>query len=42
MLDQFYAAHLTSSQMRKQLHAFPVSENKKIKTKLQKSRTENK
>jgi hypothetical protein len=40
MLDQFYAAHLTSSQMRKQLHAFPVSENKKTKIKLRKSPTD--
>ena len=33
MLDQFYASHLTSGQMRKQLHAFPGAESKNIKGK---------
>jgi hypothetical protein len=33
MLDQFYASHLTSGQMRKQLHAFPGAETKNIKGK---------
>jgi hypothetical protein len=33
MLDQFYASHLTSGQMRKQLHAFPGAESKNINSK---------
>jgi integrase len=33
MIDNFYAAHLTTNQVRKQLHAFPVVESKNIKGK---------
>ncbi len=29
MIDKFYAAHLTTNQVRKQLHAFPTSKNSK-------------
>ncbi len=28
MIDKFYAAHLTTDQVRKQLHAFPEAEEK--------------
>jgi predicted kinase len=34
MIDKFYAAHLTSDQVRKELHAFPlISQKKKTKSK---------
>jgi hypothetical protein len=29
MIDKFYAAHLTTNQVRKQLHAFPSNSSKK-------------
>jgi hypothetical protein len=32
MIDKFYASHLTTSQVRKQLHAFPESAPEKRKT----------